>query len=43
VEALTALGYTIGEARDAVSTLPPDSDMAFEERIRISIQRIATG
>ena len=43
VEALTALGYTPGEAREAVSTLPPDSDMPFEERIRISIQRIATG
>ena len=40
VEALTALGYTVAEARQAVSSLPPDRSMPLEERVRVSLQNM---
>ena len=42
VEALTALGYTIAEARQAVAAVPPDSALPLEERVRLSLQSIST-
>ena len=40
VESLTALGYTLLEARDAVSSLPGDREMPLEEKVRLAILRI---
>ena len=40
LDALTALGYTVAEARAAVSSLSPDSDMPLEDKVRLSLQRI---
>ena len=41
IEALTALGYSLGEARDAVTTLPPDSGASTEDRVRTALERLA--
>ncbi len=38
--ALTALGYSVGEASQAVAGLPSDSDMALEERITQALQSL---
>ena len=38
--ALTALGYSVGEASQAVAGLPSDSDMSVEERIKQALQSL---
>ncbi len=38
--ALTALGYSVGEASQAVAGLPADSDMALEERVKQALQSL---
>ncbi len=38
--ALTALGYSVGEASQAVAGLPSDSDMSLEERIKMALQSL---
>ena len=43
IEALTALGYTVSEAREAASSLPPASSMPLEDRVREALQRIGGG
>ena len=44
VAALTALGYTAGEARQALRSLGPDSvSLELEERIRRALTRLAQG
>lgn len=40
VDALTALGYTLAEARLAVASLPPDGGASLEDQVRLSILRI---
>ena len=37
VEALTALGYTVQEAAEAVSALPEDAPDSLEDRLRIAL------
>ncbi len=41
--ALIALGYGLAEVRDAISGLPSDGDTPLEERIRLALQRLASG
>ena len=41
LEALTALGYSLIEAREAVASLPPDAGTTTEERVRASLERLA--
>ena len=41
VDALTALGYTVQEASDAVAALPEDAPDSLEERLRIALQDAA--
>ncbi len=41
--ALTALGYSVGEASQAVAGLPTDSDMSLEERIKQALQSLGSG
>ena len=36
--ALTSLGYSAAEATKAVATLPPDTDLSLEEKIRLALQ-----
>ena len=43
IEALTALGYTASEAHDAASSLPPGDSMSLEDRVRLALQRMASG
>ena len=44
VAALTALGYTAGEARQALRSLGPDSaSLELEERVRRALTRLAQG
>ena len=38
--ALTALGYSVSEASQAVAGLPSDSDMPLEERIKTALQSL---
>ena len=40
VEALTALGYTVYEAREAASSLAPGNSMRLEDRVRLALQRM---
>ena len=40
VDALTALGYTVPEVMQAISLLPSDDSLSFEERVRLSLQSI---
>lgn len=40
IEALTSLGYTSAEAREAVAKIPRDSDLPLEERVRLSLHSI---
>lgn len=40
--ALTALGYSATEASRAVATLPPDSDLSLEEKIKLALQYFTT-
>jgi len=41
--ALTALGYSIAEASQAVAALPADSDMSLEDRIKTALQSLGSG
>ena len=41
LDALTALGYTQAEAREALSTLPADTPDATEDRVRLALQQLA--
>ncbi len=41
IEALTALGYSLVEAREAAATLPPDPELTLEERVRAALDRLA--
>ncbi|MFC2019656.1 Holliday junction branch migration protein RuvA [Chloroflexota bacterium] len=36
--ALTSLGYSVSEATRAVATLPPSSDLALEEKLKLALQ-----
>jgi Holliday junction DNA helicase RuvA len=38
IAALTSLGYSVAEATRAVATLPPDSKLELEEKIKLSLQ-----
>jgi Holliday junction DNA helicase RuvA len=41
LEALTALGYSVIEAREAVASLTSDSGTTTEERVRAALDRLA--
>ncbi len=41
--ALTALGYSVAEASQAVARLPSDSDMALEDRVKQALQSLGSG
>ena len=43
IEALTALGYSLSEAREAISSLPHDPDLTTEERVRAALERLSAG
>lgn len=43
VAALTALGYSPSEARQAVSNLDRDQDLSVDDRIRLALQRFGAG
>ena len=43
IEALTSLGYSLAEAREAISSLPHDADLAVEERVRAALERLSGG
>lgn len=43
LEALTALGYSLAEAREAVASLPPDAGDSTEDRVRAALDRLAAG
>ena len=43
IEALTSLGYSLAEAREAISSLPHDPDLAVEERVRAALERLSGG
>ena len=42
LEALAALGYTVSEVREAVSSLPPGDSMSLEDRVRLALERIGS-
>ena len=42
IEALTSLGYTVPEAMEAVSSLPPGDSESLEDRLRLALQRLAS-
>ena len=42
VKALTALGYAPSEAMEALSSLPPGSELSFEEKVRLCLQRMGS-
>lgn len=41
--ALTALGYTVSEAREAVSSIKSDDALSVEDKVRLALQRMAGG
>ena len=41
VSALTALGYSAAEARDAVASLPSGDELTLEDKVRLALERIA--
>ena len=41
LESLTALGYSITEARKAVASLSPESDQTTEERVRAALENLS--
>lgn len=41
LQALTALGYTASEARRAISSLPNDSPLSLEDKVRLALQQMA--
>ena len=43
IAALTALGYSLSEARDAVSSLPPGDSMSVEDQVLLALQRMGGG
>ena len=42
VDALTALGYSAAEARDATSALPQGDSMPLEDKLRLALQRMGS-
>lgn len=40
--ALTSLGYSVAEATQAVASLPPDSKLSLEEKVKLALQYFAT-
>ncbi len=42
-EALTALGYTVSEAREAVSSINSDDALSVEDKVRLALQQMAGG
>ena len=42
VDALTALGYSMYEAREAVSSLPSGDSKTIEEKVRLALQSLAS-
>ncbi|MBM3948937.1 MAG: Holliday junction branch migration protein RuvA [SAR202 cluster bacterium] len=43
VSALTALGYSAAEARDAVASLPSGDALTLEDKVRLALERIGKG
>jgi Holliday junction DNA helicase RuvA len=43
IEALAALGYTVSEAREVLSSLPSGNSMSVEEKVRLALQRMGGG
>lgn len=43
IEALMALGYTSGEAREAMSGISGNGDMSIEEKVRSALQNLGVG
>lgn len=41
LQALTALGYGLGEAHAAVQSIPPDAPQDLEERVRLALRHFA--
>ena len=41
IDALTALGYSFSEAREAILSISPDDSMTVEERVMAALQRMA--
>ena len=41
IDALTALGYSDTEARQAVAAIPKDDSLTMDERVREALQRLA--
>ena len=41
IDALTSLGYTTAEAREALTSLPNGNSLTLEEKIRMALQQIA--
>ena len=42
IGALTAIGYSVSEAREAVSSLPPGDSRTVEEKVRLALQSLAS-
>ena len=42
IEALTALGYSATEAREAAAAVPPDPGLTVEERVRAALERLGS-
>ena len=42
VAALTSLGYSVSEATRAVASLPPDSELSLEERVKLALAYFTT-
>ena len=40
-DALTALGYTMSEVMEAASNLPSDEPLEFEDKLRLTLERLA--
>ena len=40
--ALTAMGYSVTEASQAVATLPPDSSIDLEDKIKLALRYFTT-
>jgi len=42
VAALTSLGYSVSEATKAVASLPPDSELSLEDRVKLALAYFTT-
>ncbi|GAI75553.1 unnamed protein product, partial [marine sediment metagenome] len=42
VAALTSLGYSVSEATKAVASMPPDSKLSLEERVKQALAYFTT-